>query len=1222
MFKPILRIGVSLPLPALARRCYSIPAKTLTINGDRLWNDIHFTAQYSAPSPGGVTRLSADANDKLARDWFREQVLALGAKYTVNATGSQFATFEGEDSTIPPIAMGSHLDTVATGGKFDGPLGVLSGLEVIRSFQEQGIKTRAPLALINWTNEEGARFFPPLGSSSVYAGRAAVEQAHGSLSNDGSGVTLGSELAKIGYVGDGPNTFEEFPISAHFEVHVEQDTSLEKAGKAIGWVEGWNGITYYEVVFTGEDGHANTYPMYGRRDALTGAAKVITQLEKLAYEKNGYTTVTNIQSGPWGACNIQSKTKLVFCLMHTEAEALESMGDDIVRCIKGIAALHGLEYEMARPVHMLPGDFWPEAVDCVRRACGDQGMGSRTSTAHDSNMTYHKCPTAMVFVRGKDGISHCAKEWSDKEDCAEVLGKAVLNFDAYLNTNPLATIHGPTYRFTLLGDRLIRFEWAADGQFEDRASTFAINRRQPMPTSVQVLDGEELQIITEHVHVSYTKEKFSPESLVFHFSGKSTKYGKPWRFGTPPEFNLGGTARTLDGVDGRCDMGQGVLSKAGYAVIDDSKSMLFDEQGFVAPRKPGERFDCYLFCYGRDYKAAIKALYDVSGKQPIVPRYALGNWWSRYYAYHQDEYVKLMDKFNEHGIPLSVAVLDMDWHYVSDDRVPHAGWTGYTWNKHLFPDPERFRKQLHERSLLISLNDHPHAGVHAHEDAYEEMARFLGHDPSKKNAILFDPTDPKFMQAYFDIVHRRLEKTACDFWWVDWQQGPYSKIPGFDPLWLLNHFQYLDSGRDGRKPLILSRYAGPGSHRYPIGFSGDTVVSWESLAFQPEFTATASNIGYGWWSHDIGGHIRGIRDDELLIRWTQLGVFSPIMRLHSTSSRWMSKEPWLYGNECFQVMATYLRLRHRLVPYLYTQNVHGSDNGEPLIRPMYWSYPDTNDAYEVPNQYFFGSTLIVAPIVEKRDRRTNLAAVRAWLPPGRFVDIMSGISYDGDRWITFYRSIKEYPVLAPEGSIIPLDRPNRPRNGCLNTDSVEVLLVVGRDGHESMVEGSGDSTFLGAQGPHRIDRISFIQREGWLTAIPCMDRRYTFTLLGMASIPPGLGVRIDETDITAKANIILAGYPSIPCLSIHLPEAPKGSLIKISLGENPQHTPADHTQRLEGLIRGFQIEFGVKDRLWSVIERGQDRPASTISSLLALGYDEAIVGPLIELISATQGSAS
>jgi N-carbamoyl-L-amino-acid hydrolase len=301
--------------------------------------------------------------------------------------------------------------------------------------KEQGVKTRAPLVLINWTNEEGARFFPLLGSSLVYAGQSTIADAHASICTDNSAITMGDELKRIGYVGDGPNTFEEFPISAHFEIHVEQHTDLEKAGKPVGWVEGWQGMTWYNVVFHGDDGHANTKPMYGRRDTLAASAQLINELEKLAYEKNGYTTTTGIHSYPFGSCNIQSKTKVIFCLMHKEAEGLDSMGTDIEATIKSIAGLRGLEFELARDIHLPPGDFWPEAIECVRLACGDKGIGSRTGTGHDSTMTTRLVPTAMVFVRAKDGISHSPKEWSSKEDCAEgslALGKSVLNFDKLL----------------------------------------------------------------------------------------------------------------------------------------------------------------------------------------------------------------------------------------------------------------------------------------------------------------------------------------------------------------------------------------------------------------------------------------------------------------------------------------------------------------------------------------------------------------------------------------------------------------------------------------------------------------------------------------------------------------------------------------------------------------------------------------------------------------------
>ncbi|KAK0919916.1 hypothetical protein LTS16_025810 [Friedmanniomyces endolithicus] len=438
------RCGAPRVLPTAPRRAYASvssanapAADKLKVNGDRLWDDIHYTAQWSAPSPGGVTRLCADDNDKLARDWFREQVLALGADYKVNATGTQIAVIEGEDSSIPPIAMGSHLDTVATGGRFDGPLGVIGGLEVLRSLKEQGIKTRAPLCLFNWTNEEGARFFPLLGSSTVYAGRSTIQAAHASQSNDHSGITMGSELARIGYVGDGPNTFQEFPISAHFEIHVEQATTLEKAGKPVGWVEGWQGMTWYSLHLKGDNGHANTYPMHGRRDALAGAGKIISALDDLAYTHNGRTTVTNILSGPWGACNIQSDIRLSFCLMHWEAAGLDAMGADIEARIRAISARHGLETTVQRDIHLYPGDFWPDAVDCVRRACGENGMPSRTGTGHDSTMTQLLVPTAMVFARAKGGVSHSPEEWSDKEDCVEsalALGKAVLNFDELMRT--------------------------------------------------------------------------------------------------------------------------------------------------------------------------------------------------------------------------------------------------------------------------------------------------------------------------------------------------------------------------------------------------------------------------------------------------------------------------------------------------------------------------------------------------------------------------------------------------------------------------------------------------------------------------------------------------------------------------------------------------------------------------------------------------------------------
>ncbi|CAL3965635.1 unnamed protein product [Diplocarpon coronariae] len=744
-------------------------------------------------------------------------------------------------------------------------------------------------------------------------------------------------------------------------------------------------------------------------------------------------------------------------------------------------------------------------------------------------------------------------------------------------------VSGPTYRFTMLSDRLLRYEWAGDGEFEDRASTFAINRKLPVP-KFRVVDREDgLEIITAHLHLSYDKQRFSSSGLMASFSAKITLWGAQWRFGSGRQReNLGGTARTLDDVDGRCDMGEGVISRCGYAEVDDSKSMLFDGRGFVAGRRPGDRVDGYLFAYGHDYRGAIRALYQIAGPQPPLPRYALGNWWSRYYAYSQAEYVALVDQFREKDVPLSVAVVDMDWHMVGDEAVPHAGWTGYTWDKKLFPDPEAFGQDLHDRKLRITLNDHPHAGVHHHEDGYEEMAAFLRHDTTHKNPILFDPTNPRFMEAYLKILHRKIEDVACDFWWIDWQQGEHSKVPGLDPLWMLNHFHFVDSGRGGRQPLIFSRYAGPGSHRYPVGFSGDTITTWASLEFQPEFTATASNIGYGWWSHDIGGHMGGSRDDELVTRWVQFGVFSPIMRLHSGNSRWSSKEPWLYRKESEIVISHFLRYRHRLVPYMYSAEA-------PLVQPMYWDFPAREEAYSVPNQYFF-SHLIVAPIVKPRSKTTNLALVSAWLPD-RCVDIFTGTVYDGGE-LDLYRTLGEIPVLARGGAIVPLDV--NPANGCLKPDAFEILVVVGKDGSFQLKED--DQTF----------DITLDHKSGKL--VSNIDRPCTFRFLAVTSRPAGL-------TLPAGADAVFQTYPDVPSMLVTV-----SGPATLELGPEPQLSAIDQTARIQAILRDYQTAFALKEKIWDAVT-GETAVSVKLRKLMALG-DGEVIGPIAELLLAVGDGAA
>ena len=380
-----------------------------------------------------------------------------------------------------------------------------------------------------------------------------------------------------------------------------------------------------------------------------------------------------------------------------------------------------------------------------------------------------------------------------------------------------------------------------------------------------------------------------------------------------------------------------------------------------------------------------------------------------------------------------------------------SGWTGYSWNTDLFPDYRKFLRDLQARNLKVTVNLHPADGVRPFEEAYEGMAKALDMDPEAKEVIPFDLTEQKSREAYFEYLHRPYEREGVAFWWIDWQQGKKSKLQGLDPLWALNHYHFREN------KLILSRYAGLGSHRYPLGFSGDTSINWRVLRFQPYFTANAANAGYGWWSHDIGGHHFGRKDYELFIRWIQFGVFNPIMRLHSTSNEFAGKEPWKYGGEAQRLAGDYMRLRHRLIPYLYSMTARAHKDGIALCEPLYYQYPDEPESYAHGNEYFFGSELIAAPITSKADAVTLRGAADIWLPPGRWTDIFTGQVYEGDRTYTVYRTAEYIPVFAKAGAILPMNPPDT-GNSSDAPDTLHLDIWRGNNTF-TLYEDEGETTF-------------------------------------------------------------------------------------------------------------------------------------------------------------------
>lgn len=626
------------------------------------------------------------------------------------------------------------------------------------------------------------------------------------------------------------------------------------------------------------------------------------------------------------------------------------------------------------------------------------------------------------------------------------------------------------YRVTVLGARLFRVENNRKHVWRDGATQSVWYRNAPKRNFTVTQSDKECVIKTAEAALILKKEL---SACLVELDGKRLPLGNGG--------NLLGTYRTLDNCNGgeyvvdsgitpisRTDirLGFGVCSTDGVAVIDDVQSLTLGDDGKIKPER-GEGCDLYVFAYGRDYRGAVKALYEITGYTPLLPRYALGNWWSRYYVYTDKSYLTLLDKFFEREVPLTVATIDMDWHYSNDiDRELKitesgrdgefyggtSGWTGYSWNKNLFPDYKLFLKKIQSSNLNITLNLHPADGIRWFEDCYPQMAKAMGVNPESGQKIPFDVTSDDFINNYFSIVHKPYEKDGVRFWWIDWQQGTQSGMDGLDPLWSLNHYHYLDIAKADSDPLILSRYAGVGSHRYPVGFSGDTHITWQTLKYLPYFTATASNIGYTWWSHDIGGHMFGETSGQLYLRFVQYGVFSPINRLHCCSSRFVTKEPWFYGNGTGEIAERFLRLRHRMIPFLYTADYNTHANGRALVEPVYYDYPDNKYAYEYANrEYLFGG-LLVAPVTSPLET-DGYARVDMWIPQGKYTDIFTKDEYvvkekDG-KCVTLLRRLESMPVLAKAGTVLPLSLDKG--NGVDNPHRLEIKVFSG-DGEYDLYE--------------------------------------------------------------------------------------------------------------------------------------------------------------------------
>ncbi len=668
-------------------------------------------------------------------------------------------------------------------------------------------------------------------------------------------------------------------------------------------------------------------------------------------------------------------------------------------------------------------------------------------------------------------------------------------------------------RFTVITEGVVRMEYAEKGAFLDDPTLFAVRENN---AGADVFDIDDtLTVKTKKFTLTYKGTgPFSKDNLFCNIH--TANVNALWHYGDELKNNLKGTLSTLDGVDGERPLPDGIISKDGFYVIDDSKKPIL-KNGWIENRTEDHQTDLYLFAYGLDFKSAINDLAKVSGEFPLPRRCIFGSWYSRWWRYTSEEFIDLVDQYDKNDFPLDIMVMDMDWHYQDWGHCEgepfalygygHAGqnlgWTGYTWNRTVIPDPKGLLDRLKARKIKAVLNDHPADGLRDHDEGYDAFISELekcGYKeevpdiPEKisereKNNInrniknfRFNAGSPVYMNAFFNHALSRIEDFGVEFWWLDWQQDYiYPTVNGIKNLphltWL-NHLYYEHSKKNGKRGASFSRFGGIGDHKHPAYFSGDAVSGWETLAFEIKMTATAANAGCFWWSHDIGGFVDPVPGGqaENYVRWVQFGAMSASLRLHMNGVEGFDRRPWTWGEPYCSAMRKAFHLRSELFPYIYSCAAESSFNSVPFIRPLYYEAPENDEAYEKPTTYFLGSHLIVSPVCTPADEN-GTAKTTLWLPEGTWVDMFTNKCYEGGTY-TVKSSLDTFPLFYRANTPI-VTRPysNRMTTDPLTDVFVDIYCTENGKGSFTLYEDDGESE-LYKEGKRRETTITYENSEG------------------------------------------------------------------------------------------------------------------------------------------------
>ena len=556
-------------------------------------------------------------------------------------------------------------------------------------------------------------------------------------------------------------------------------------------------------------------------------------------------------------------------------------------------------------------------------------------------------------------------------------------------------IRGNTYRISVLTPRLVRIEYNKEGIFEDRATSLVVNRLFS-DCKFSVNDNElSLTIVTEYFTLVYVKEMpISGNNIRVTING-TDKY---WDPGNKEIRNVGSITYSLDNLDNNFKLGKGLYSLDGYALIDDSKNFVLDKDVFV-PRN--NTVDLYLFAYRTDLGLCLQDYFNLTGYPPMIPRYILGSWWYKNDKYNMYDIDNIIKKFNDNKIPISVFILGDKW---------HNNMENYNYDRNLF-DINALNNFYGSKIQRFGLTINPELPIPMEDPLYPEVGKFI---PGKGNYVNFIPLDNNSISVYLNLIVNNLFNTGVKIFNIDYN-NPKDK----QGLFLLNHYHYVMANMNERG-VILSRNPGVAPHRYPVIYSGKTKVSWDTLKVLAMYNNSAANLGVCWQAHAIGGYYSGIEEDELFIRYVQFGVFSPIFLLASEGGKYYKREPWKWNQLQLSVIRDYMQLRNKLVPYIYNESYQYHKYGVPLVQPLYYKYPKIYDEPNYVNQYFFGSRIMISPILKRKNIEMNRVVQRIFVPNGIWYDYVSGKKYVGNKYYVGFYKDEDYPIFVKEGSIIPM----------------------------------------------------------------------------------------------------------------------------------------------------------------------------------------------------------